>query len=74
MNRGVRRQAGDKEREGVFCLSMFQSAAPYILYACSVILVPLGINRFRSGSPVKGVCDLLGAGVIAIMAWSMGNP
>jgi hypothetical protein len=55
-------------------LSLFQSAAPYILYACSVILVPLGINRFRSGSPVKGVCDLLGAGVIAIMAWSMGNP
>lgn|GEM_PF-978997 len=55
-------------------VTSFQSVAPYILYGCSLVLVPLGINRFRSGSPFKGVCNLLGAGVIAVIAWGMGNP
>lgn len=50
------------------------SIAPYILYACSLALIPLGINRIRAGSPVKGVLDFVGAGVIAVMAWSLGNP
>ncbi len=51
-----------------------QSVAPYILYTCSIVLLPLGINRFRAGSPVKGVLDFVGAGVIAVMAWSLANP
>lgn len=50
------------------------SVAPYILYGCSIILVPLGIRRIRAGSPLKGFLDLVGAGVIAVMGWSLGNP
>ena len=50
------------------------SAAPWILYGCSVVLVPLGIRRFRAGNPLKGFLDLLGAGVIAVMAWTLQNP
>lgn len=50
------------------------SVAPYILYTCSIILIPLGINRFRAGSPLKGLLDFVGAGVIAVMAWSLANP
>ena len=50
------------------------SVAPYILYACSLLLIPLGINRFRAGSPLKGLLDFVGAGVVAIMAWTLANP
>ncbi len=50
------------------------SVAPYILYACSLVLVPLGFRRFRAGSPLKGMLDFVGAGVIAIMAWTLANP
>lgn len=50
------------------------SVAPWILYGCSIVLVPLGIRRFRAGNPLKGFLDLLGAGVIAVMAWTLQNP
>ncbi len=59
---------------GVLMTNFVQSVAPYILYTCSLVLLPLGINRFRAGSPVKGFLDFVGAGVIAVMAWSLANP
>lgn len=59
---------------GIVMTNFAQSVAPYILYTCSIVLLPLGINRFRAGSPVKGVLDFVGAGVIAVMAWSLANP
>ncbi|MGI6783915.1 MAG: hypothetical protein ACOX5A_06770 [Aminivibrio sp.] len=51
-----------------------QTVAPLILYGCSVVLAMLGIRRIRLGSSVKGVIDIIGAGAIAIMGWSIGNP
>jgi len=51
-----------------------QTAAPLILYGCSAVLVLLGVRRIRLGSAAKGIIDIIGAGAIAIMAWSMGNP
>ncbi len=59
---------------GVSMTNFAQSVAPYILYTCSLVLLPLGVNRFRAGSPVKGFLDFVGAGVIAVMAWSLANP
>lgn len=59
---------------GIVMTNFAQSVAPYILYTCSIVLLPLGINRFRAGSPVKGFLDFVGAGVIAVMAWSLANP
>lgn len=50
------------------------SVAPYILYACSLLLVLLGFNRFRLGSPVKGVLNFIGAATIAIIAWGFQSP
>ncbi len=51
-----------------------QTVAPMILYGCSAVLVMLGVRRIRLGSSVKGVIDIIGAGAIAIMGWSIGNP
>ncbi|MBL3539169.1 hypothetical protein [Aminivibrio sp.] len=50
------------------------SVAPLILYGCSAVLVLLGFRRIRLGSPLKGVIDIVGAGTIAILGWSLGNP
>ncbi|HPF86387.1 hypothetical protein SDC9_46450 [bioreactor metagenome] len=50
------------------------SVAPFILYGCSAVLVLLGFRRIRLGSTLKGVIDIVGAGAIAIMGWSLGNP
>ncbi len=50
------------------------TVAPLILYGCSSVLVLLGFRRIRLGSTLKGVIDIVGAGAIAIMGWSQGNP
>ncbi|MDD2453135.1 MAG: hypothetical protein PHI81_04635 [Synergistaceae bacterium] len=51
-----------------------QSVAPLILYCCSAVLFILGFRRIRAGSSFKGIVDIMGAGAIAIIGWSMGNP
>ncbi len=61
-------------REGKAMQFFAVHLAPWILYGCSIVLVPLGIRRLRGGSPLKGMLDLLGAGVIAVMAWTLRNP
>ena len=48
--------------------------APLILYSCSALLFFLGVRRIRLGSRAKGVVNIIGAGAIAIMGWSIGNP
>jgi TM2 domain-containing membrane protein YozV len=47
--------------------------APVILSVCAVMMFLLGIRRFRMGQPFKGLANMAFAGVIAIMAWSIGK-
>jgi len=47
--------------------------APVILSVCAVAMFLLGLWRFRMGQPFKGTANMAFAGVIAIMAWSIGK-